>query len=96
MPVATIVSAITGALLISLTIAPLFLLGSYQVIQYRGFGLSAGIIGTIIAGRILDIDLCRLEKHLVGPRQSCRVKYRNISYRPGAFRSNRMAQCRTV
>ena len=53
-PVATLASAFAGALLISLTIATLFLLGNYQLTQYRGFGLAAAVIGTIFVGLLVE------------------------------------------
>lgn len=53
-PAATLAAAHAGALLISLTIATLFLLGNYQLTQYRGFGLAAGIIGTIFVGALVE------------------------------------------
>lgn len=52
-PGAMIVSAISGALLISLTIIALFLLGNYQVSQYRGFDLAPAIVGTIFLGALV-------------------------------------------
>ena len=53
-PTAILASALAGALLISVTIALLFSLGNYQVTQYRGFGLAAGVIGTIFVGALVE------------------------------------------
>ena len=52
--VSVIASAIIGALLISLTIALLYFLGNYQVIQYRGLDLAAGVIGTILVAALVE------------------------------------------
>jgi uncharacterized protein len=58
-PAATLASALIGALLISLTIAALYLLGNYQLAQYRGFGLVVGVMGTLFVGVIVEEMLFR-------------------------------------
>ena len=58
-PEAILASAFAGALLISLTIAMLFFLGNYQVTQYRGFGLAAGVLATIFVGALVEEMLFR-------------------------------------